>query len=50
MVLTQGEVIEQRSHLQLIDLGGTYSELVKAQTLQMGNATETQCDIPENEQ
>ncbi|KZL66296.1 ABC transporter [Colletotrichum tofieldiae] len=39
VVLSRGEVIEQGSHQQLLDLGGAYSELVNAQTLHTGDAT-----------
>lgn len=45
VVLSRGEVIEQGSHQQLVDLGGVYSELVNAQTLQTGNATGPHLDI-----
>ncbi|KAB5527918.1 PGP-13, partial [Coniochaeta sp. 2T2.1] len=38
VVLSRGQVIEQGSHQQLVDLGGAYSDLVNAQKLQTGNA------------
>ncbi|KAK2041403.1 P-loop containing nucleoside triphosphate hydrolase protein, partial [Colletotrichum somersetense] len=37
VVLGRGEVIEQGSHQQLLELGGAYSELVGAQTFSSGD-------------
>ncbi|KAJ9160641.1 ABC transporter protein AtrC [Coniochaeta hoffmannii] len=50
VVLSRGEVIEQGSHQQLVDLRGAYSELVNAQTLQTGNATGTHLDVATDDQ
>ena len=50
VVLSRGEVIEQGSHQQLVDLRGAYSELVNAQTLQTGKATGTHLDVATDDQ
>ncbi|UQC87538.1 multidrug resistance protein 3 [Colletotrichum lupini] len=45
VVLSRGEVVEQGTHQQLLDLRGAYHELVNAQTLHTGEAAAAQAGI-----
>lgn len=50
IVMKKGETIEQGSHEELIELGGTYARLVQAQDLGQGKVTKDESDGDDDEE